>query len=353
VLDVTAHKNKKVFMEDIPSAYLMATVRLGKLSVVPGVRFERTINIGKGWGRAAVPIPAGLPLAAQAALTESQYVRFVRRRSYDGFYPNLQARYSFTPNFILRSAFTDNIGRPNFGQLLPGDAINVTNGTITRNNPELEPFKSRNYDLSAEYYLGKSTGSVTVGVFRRAKSNYFTNVSTILPGGPDNGYDGMYEGYTVTTQENVPGSTRTEGFEFGYRQNLRFMPGLLRNLIATSSYTYLKVQPRPGVLRVTGIFPEVYSGSLAYVSHGLRVDVKYNLRKQWYTAVNNANGELTYNKDDGRWDLAVDYRFAQRSVAYFNWRNVTRSVADTYIGDRRLNYQTAGSLINVGVRIDL
>ena len=89
------------------------------------------------------------------------------------------------------------------------------------------------------------------------------------------------------------------------------------------------------------------------MGHGLRVDVKYNLRKQWYTAVNNANGELTYNKDDGRWDLAIDYRFRRRYEFYFNWRNLSGSVAATYIGNRRLNYATSGSLINVGVRRDL
>ena len=353
VLNVTSAKAKKVFIEDIPAAYFMATARVGKLTVVPGVRWEETIDIGKGWGRTTTPaIPAGLPLEQQAALTEAQYRKFVRRTTYNDFYPNLQAKYPITPSLLVRSAYTETIGRPNFGALLPGDTINVTAGTIARNNPDLQPFSAKSYDLSAEYYFAKNTGSLTAAVFRKDITNYFASVASSLPGGADNGYEGMYEGYTVTQQQNIPGLTRTEGFEFGYQQNLRFLPGELRNLIAATSYTHLSSSPPPGVLKVTGIYPDVYYTGLSYVGHGLRVDVKYNLRKRWYTAVNNTNGELTYNKDDGRWDLAIDYRFLRRYQFYFNWRNLSGSVAATYIGNRRLNYATSGSLINVGVRWD-
>ena len=354
VLAVTiAHANKD-FTETIPAAYLMATARFGKLTVVPGVRWEETIDVGGGWGRLNTPaVPAGLPLAQQAALTNAQYRWISRRTTYRDIYPNLQAKYNITPNLLVRSAYTETIGRPNFGTLVPGDTVNVTTGAISRNNPDLEPFSAKSYDFSAEYYFAKNTGSLTAAVFRKDITNYFTTVSSLLPGGTGNGYEGLYEGYTVSQQQNIPGVTRTQGYEFGYQQSLRFLPGELRNLIASSSYTHLSSSPPPGVLKVTGIFPDVFFGGITYAGHGLRVDVKYNLRKQWYTAVNNTNGELTYNKDDGRWDLAIDYRFRRRYELYFNWRNLSGSVASTYIGNRKLNYTTSGSLINVGVRRDL
>jgi TonB-dependent receptor len=252
----------------------------------------------------------------------------------------------------MRAAYTETIGRPNFGVLVPGDTVNVTTGTISRNNPELEPFSAKSYDVSAEYYFAKSTGSFTAAVFQKDITNYFTNVTSTLPGGPDNGYDGLFEGYTITQQQNIPGVTRTQGYEIGYQQSLRFLPGELRNLIASTSYTHLKSSPPPGVLKVTGIYPDTFFGGITYAGHGLRIDIKYNLRKEWYTAVNNTTGELTYNKDDGRWDLAIDYRFKRRYQVYFNWRNLSGSVGETYIGNRRLNYATSGSLINAGVRTD-
>ncbi|MEN9632104.1 MAG: hypothetical protein RL077_508 [Verrucomicrobiota bacterium] len=353
VLGVTiAHANKD-FTETIPAAYLMATARLGKLTVVPGIRWEETTDVGGGWGRLNTPaIPAGLPLAQQAALTEAQYRWFSRRTTYHDFYPNVQAKYHLTPNLLARSAYTETIGRPNFGTLVPGDTVNVTTGTIARNNPGLEPFSAKSYDFSAEYYFAKNTGSLTAAVFRKDITNYFTTVSSLLPGGAANGYEGLYEGYTVSQQQNIPGLTRTQGYELGYQQSLRFLPGELRNLIVSTAYTHLSSSPPPGVLKVTGIYPDVFFGGVTYAGHGLRLDVKYNLRKQWSTAVNNTNGELTYNKDDGRWDLAIDYRFLRRYEFYCNWRNLSGSVAATYIGKRRLNYTTSGSLINIGVRTD-
>ena len=352
VTEATGAKAKKVMTEDIPAAYVMGSFRFGRFTVLPGMRWEQTIDTGKGWGRLNTPIAASLPLAERAALTTAQYRRFVRKTTYDGFYPNCQARYSVTPNFIVRGAYTETIGRPNFGNLLPGDTVNPANGTISRNNPDLEPFQAKNYDISAEYYFGKNTGSFMASLFRKEIRNYFANTSFSLPGGANNGYDGMYEGYTVTQQSNIPGTTRSEGLEFGYQQRLRFLPGELGNLSAIASYTHVRSTPPPGVLRVTGFYPDVFFGGLTYAGHGLRVDLKYNLRKQWYTAVNNTNGELTYNPDDARWDLAVDYRFARRYEFFFNWRNFTRSSAITYVGSRLISAVEAGSLINVGVRTE-
>ena len=125
-----------------------------------------------------------------------------------------------------------------------------------------------------------------------------------------------------------------------------WLPSLPAHRSASPSYTHTQDQfAQPRALR------EALGDDVE--QHGLRVDVKYNLRKQWYTAVNNTNGELTYNKDDGRWDLAIDYRFRRRYELYVNWRNLSGSVASTYIGNRKLNYTTSGSLINVGVRRDL
>ena len=352
VLDVTAAKAKKVFIEDIFAGYAMGTFRWGRFTVVPGVRWEQTTDSGKGWARANVALPAGLSPAQQAARVEAQYTKFTRKTRYSDYYPNLQAKYAVTPALLFRAAYTEAIGRQNFGTLLPGDNINVTAGTISRNNPDLQPFQARNYDLSAEYYFERSAGNLTASVFRKDISNYFTTVGSILPGGAGNGYEGLYQGFMLTQQVNIPGVTRTDGYEIGYQQSLRFLPGHLRNLIATMSFTHLSSTTPPGLLAVTGIYPDVYFAGLSYVTSRIRVDVKYNLRKQWFTAVNNTTGELTYNRDDGRWDFAFDYRFTRRTQFYLNWRNLTKSNAETFVAGRPINLVGAGSLINTGVRIE-
>lgn len=355
VNDVLTEMNDKTFEEEIRAGYLMGTARIGKLTFVPGLRWEETIDKGRGWGRVNAPISTALPLEQQAALTRAQHRRFNRKTTYDDFFPNVQAKYAFTPSFQLRGAYTHNLGRPNFAVLLPGDTINPANMTISRNNPDLEPFYAKNYDISAEYYFNKSTGSVTFALFRKDIRNYFTNQSSLVPDGPNNGYDGEYVGYAITQQRNIPGMTRTEGYEIGYQQALRFLPGEFGNVTGSLSYTHLSSSPPPGVYKVAGIQPVVFYGGLTYAAHGFRFDVKYNYRQRYLFAVNSANREETYDASNGRWDMSIDYRFLKRYQFYFNWRNVNDALLYKFsvFDNRRGQTIDAGTLINTGLRIDL
>jgi iron complex outermembrane recepter protein len=354
VTDVTnTFGTLKDFRERIDAGYLMATVRIKKLTVVPGVRWERTSDEGFGYNRRGTT-PTGLSPQATADAVRAQYSPVTRDTVYDDFYPNLQGRYNFTPNLIARAAYTETIGRPNFGSLLPGDTINDTNRTISRNNPDLEPFNARNYDVTLEYYFGKNTGNLTASVFRKNIENYFQNVSFELPGGADNGYEGEYAGYIVTENRNIAATTRTEGFELGYQQALRFLPGEFKNLLASASYTHVKATPPPGALAATGIFPDVYNIGLTYNSSRLRIDLRYNMRKSWLSSVNNTTGERTVFRDNDRIDLALNYRFTRKFTFYFDWRNFMNEEDLRLVGhDKRIGFhQTAGMSINTGLRAE-
>lgn len=351
--DVTNfYGSRKDFEETIEASYLMATIRFGDLTVVPGVRWERTTDEGEGYARATLPTPAGLTLQQEAEFIRSQYRPVNRKASYDDFYPNFQARYNVTNNFLVRTSYTETIGRPNFTSLLPGDTINTTNSTISRNNPDLEPFDAKNYDLSLEYYFGRNTGSLTAAVFRKEITNYFQSTQFVLPGGPDNGYDGDYEGYLVSESRNIDGETKTEGYELGYQQALRFLPGIWGNLSASASYTHVSATPAPGQRSVTGIYPDVYNLGLTYNDRNLRVDLKYNMRESWLTSVNSANGQREYFQDNDRLDLAINYTFRNRYTFYFDWRNFMNERDTRFVEGRMRFWQEAGMSINTGLRAD-
>ncbi|MBI4625723.1 MAG: TonB-dependent receptor [Verrucomicrobia bacterium] len=355
VTDVTnTYGTLKDFREQIDAGYAMATVRIQKLTLVPGVRWERTTDDGTGFARVTLPTPAGLTLQQQADFVRAQYKPVSRHASYSDFYPNFQARYNFSDALIARTAYTKTIGRPNFTNLLPGDTINDTAKTISRNNPDLEPFNATNYDLTVEYYFGKNTGNLTASVFRKNIENYFQNVQYPLPGGASNGYDGQYEGYIVTENQNITATTRTEGFELGYQQALRFLPGQFKNLLASASYTRVRSTPPPGAREATGIFPDVYNLGLTYNSGRLRVDLRYNMRKSWRSSINNTTGEKTVFRDNDRADLALNYRFSRHYTFYFDWRNFMNEEDLRLVGlNQRVGFhQTAGMSINTGFRAE-
>lgn len=344
----------KDFREQIDAGYLMATVRIKKLTLVPGMRWERTTDEGTGFNRITRPTPTGLTLAQQAEFVRAQYVPVSRDTQYDDFYPNMQVRYNFTPDFIGRAAYTETIGRPNFTNLLPGDTINDTARTISRNNPDLEPFNAQNWDITLEYYFNKNTGNLTASVFRKNIENYFQNVSFELPAGADNGYEGQYAGYMVTENRNIAATTRTEGYELGYQQSLRFLPGVFKSLLASASYTHVKATPPPGTLAATGIFPDVYNLGLTYNNSRVRVDLRYNMRKSWLSSINNTTGERTVFRDNDRIDLALNYRFRKNFTFYFDWRNFLDEEDLRLVGaDKRVAFhQTAGMSINTGIRAE-
>lgn len=355
VTDVTGlYGALRSFHEEIDAAYATVTVRFGKLSVLPGIRWEETKDTGSGWARRTLTTPAGLTLQQQADFVKPQYFPVSRKTAYHDYYPNLQARYNVTANFLLRSAYTQTIGRPDFGSLLPGDTINDATLTISRTNPALQPFNAKNYDISAEYYFTGSAGQVTASLFRKDISNYSQSVTFPLPGGADNGYQGQYAGYTVTTTQNIPATTRTEGFEFGYLQALRFLPGRLKNLSTNIAYSYAHSTPPPGTLGATNVYPNVYNAAFTYNDGRFRMDIKYNIRTKWLSSINNTTNERLYFRSNARWDLSLNYRFRQRYTFYFDWRalNNPDDFRTTGPDNRVQQNQKYGTSINSGIRAD-
>jgi len=98
------------------------------------------------------------------------------------------------------------------GQAAAGD-------TITVSNPELKPQYSNNWDLTAEYYF-RPQGMISIGAFQKKITDYIaTDSSQFVGSGQDNGFDGQYVGYRITTSRNS-GYAVIKGLEFSYQQQL-------------------------------------------------------------------------------------------------------------------------------------
>jgi outer membrane receptor protein involved in Fe transport len=78
---------------------------------------------------------------------------------------------------LLCAFYTEAIGRPNLGDVLPNFTQNDTQMRITTNRAGLLPQRSKNYDVSVEYYT-KSAGEWTAGWFRRDVSDYLFSALT-------------------------------------------------------------------------------------------------------------------------------------------------------------------------------
>jgi TonB-dependent receptor len=263
--------NYSYVQEEIRAAYAMGATRFGKLGVLGGVRWEESRNLSRGFVQRGTFTTITDPQARVDA--EFGSAPLVRRGGSDSFFPSIHFRYSFTSNLLARASWSTGIGRPSLGDLVPNFAANVTNQTITIDNPSLQPQYSDNFDLSLEYYL-KPMGQLSLGYFRKDLTDFvFRQEIGVVPSGPDNGYDGLYGGYDIISNANG-GRGRVDGVEFSYLQQLSFLPGALRGFTLLANYTHL---------RATGDYGQDSGGPgglVGFVPHTANLRLSYNYR--WF-----------------------------------------------------------------------
>jgi len=94
---------------------------------------------------------------------------------YNSFLPTLDWDMDVRPDLKVRASYGMTIGRPRFDQIEGGTSIGTTASvrgvTGNRGNPALEPVKSKNLDLSAEWYYTKQS-MVSLGLFHKNLENY-------------------------------------------------------------------------------------------------------------------------------------------------------------------------------------
>jgi len=95
--------------------------------------------------------------------------------SYKNFLPTVDWDMDVRPDLKVRASYGVSIGRPRYDQIEGGTSFNQTatvrGVTANRGNPALEPVKSKNLDLSAEWYYTKQS-MVSLGLFHKNLDNY-------------------------------------------------------------------------------------------------------------------------------------------------------------------------------------
>ena len=149
-----------------------------------GVRYEKTrIN-----SSALVPIPTGVVWVAEnemSLLGGNAQDFSTLRGEYSNWLPALDFDLAPTSDIRLRASYSHTITRPDYTSMQGGITVAQPlrpNGgsTASRGNPGLLPYKSKNIDLSAEWYYGKES-YVSVGFFHKDVSNFIANSTTQGP----------------------------------------------------------------------------------------------------------------------------------------------------------------------------
>jgi iron complex outermembrane recepter protein len=193
----------RMITEKIYAGYIMGNVQLGRLGILSGLRVERTETDAEG------PLSTGTPPV------------FTGRKRNEGHYrnvfPGIHLKYTPTRNLVARASYSTSIGRPSFDSIIPSDSVDDVNQNITIANAALKPQFSGNFDISIEYYF-EPVGLLSATLFRKEITGFqFADSSQVVGSGPNNGFEGNYEGYTIRTMANG-GRARYKGFELSYQQ---------------------------------------------------------------------------------------------------------------------------------------
>jgi iron complex outermembrane receptor protein len=351
--------NSEYIEETVEAAYAQAEARLlkGRLTLLTGVRFERTTDDGLGpvyepgnafvrnrdgtFARNAQGQRLRRPEAgAVGSMEELRLTReergFRAHRSYDGFYPSLHLTFHATDNFQVRAAYARTYGRPDFNEVIPNSTIserdldesqlgdpNVLRGTIDIRNSGLKPWTADNFDLSLEYYTAQG-GLFTGGVFLKEIKDFFANSVRLATAADlaELGLDPQYLGWQLSTKYNS-GSARVAGAEFNARHTLAPLGRWGRFFTVFFNATKLELSGSRDA-DFAGFIPENMNWGVTFSRKPVTLIAKWNYRGEQKGAAFAAFGPDAFNYTAKRLtlDLSADYQISRRFSLNTNVRNL-------------------------------
>ena len=343
--------------------------------LIAGLRYENTVVSSSS----LVPIPQGtrqnsqnefnVVLTDASGVIQSDFTRF--KGDYDAWLPAVDFDIEPLNGVKLRASYSHTITRADYGSLQGGRTVDLLfraggNGTGSQGNPGLEPFLSKNIDLSAEWYY-QPESYLSVGYFNKRVSNYIGStqvttpafgltdpsngpryraaiaalganapfahirdfIATRFPGTVQNGTIlGVAEdapvNFQITTPFNSDDTATFNGFEFAI-QHAFWDTGfgtILNYTLVDSNRDYdnrLPASVRPTQFAITGISDSA-NAVLFFDKFGFQARVAYNWRDEFL-----AGGGINpfYTEEYGQVDASASYEFIPGVTAFAEAINLT------------------------------
>ena len=208
------------------------------------------------------------------SIGDNQYAPVDKRSSYGDWLPSFNIAYDVRDDLTLRFAAAKTIARPRFQEMTPYVALDDRTLTGSGGNTDLKPYKSTNYDATAEWYFTDNSLLSAEYFFRRI-SGYILNTNV------------EQTHFNLTTLQDaqysmeIPvnaGVAKVQGLSLTYQGNFAHGFGLLAN------YTYSNADTSNG-------FPLPYNSKNAfnltpYFENGpWSARVTYSWRSAYFTQI--------------------------------------------------------------------
>ena len=333
-----AFRNNQRIEEIIWGYYAMGSIKLGSFDVLAGLRQEETYVDGEG-AKQNNAAAAGLPVNSLAY----HVARLSRTKASTHYKPDpfkyLHLTWRATKQLQARASYSESIGRPNYGSIIPGIS-GITATTVTVSNTALRPQRSENLDASIEWYPGR-TSSFTAAVFRKDIKDYIVNnTQRITAPIPDLNIGQDLVGLDLVSAFNL-GRAKIEGYELGGRYQLDFLQPVLRGLEIFGNLTRLTKTEgnfNPGAAgavyrELTNLAPQLWNLGFTYTTPDRKLYFKLLANFVDDAPVNIVTRE--YKDARKVYDAEIRYSFSPRYTLSLAGRNVGEAEEGQHFFDGR------------------
>ena len=306
--------------EDIAAAYAQASYTWGDFTLLGGLRYERT------------EVESDAVRSSGGVLTPVN-----NSGSYDNWLPSLHLEWKPLENLIVRAAWTNTIGRPDYGSLGGGETVNFDGSqpTLSRGNPGLQARESEGFDLSVEYY--PTDGMISLALFTKDIKNEIFTLSSVENLDVGRGVESVL----VSTPRNAE-SAKINGVEFAVQQSFTFLPAPFDGFGFNGNVTWLDTEftfLTSAGPRVTGLFqqPEITTNESIYYQRGpFEARVSHNYIGGQLETINDANPNSDqYWKGRHLFDASLSWRFTDYLTVFVEGQNLSNTGRQEVTGPGR------------------
>ena len=246
--------------------------------------------------------------------------------------PSFSANLSIREDLLLRASYGKSITRASFTALNPQLSLYQATATVpatgSGGNPNLDPVKSENLDLSLEWYF-RPGSLLSAAAFHRRIDGYIQTYAS------DEVIDGVT--YSVSRPRNT-GSGTLKGVELAYTQFYDFLPGWLSGFGTQLNATFIDAQtesPSGEMQDLVNVSDRAYNAVLIYQKGAFSSRLAYNWRSEYalsYTASGDQPQSIYVAPTDSL-DFAMNYDIDPSLTVSLEATNLLGQVTRNYFGD--------------------
>ncbi len=379
-------------IERVSAGYLMNTFNIGqKITWIAGIRAETENNDYDSRfspsDLSGYPVPDGLIQDTSATHKETVWL------------PNTHLNFKPTNFMSIRLAAYKALARPDFNRRLANYSSRkygtfYQSNSFIIGNPNLKAAQAWNYEVNTSFF-GKTIGLFSVSAFYKDIKDMYHLMDALLFKGRGvldsigvqyipSFADQLYE---LTYPYNSQKPTKVWGLEVEHQANLRFLPGILKNIVINYNFTIVRsetyipsvlieeyLEQLPGFPFPTKKYryllqehkqklegqPEFFGNlSIGYDIGGFSARISVFHQGEFNRTFSPTRRADTIEKEYTRWDLAIKQKVTQNISLMVSLNNLTDLQEGTGIINRINNWnfvdnkERYGMTADFGIRIEL